>query len=222
MPKERFLNLPEEKKQRIIDAAVAEFSRVPFDQVSINKIIRSAEIPRGSFYQYFDDKLDLLSFILQDLGTELEHTVLQVMEETKGDLFAVCLAVVDMIATIGQRPQNEPLFEHVFPHLKFQECKYIFPYLEVLSASVHHPESIQEISPASVSFLSMLKKYQFGGISLDDLPIVMELVASIMWYTLTQALFHTEEWEIIRANYEKKLAIVKRGLEREGPAHVEI
>ena len=68
----------------------------------------------------------------------------------------------------------------------------------------------------------MLKKYQFGGISLDDLPIVMELVASIMWYTLTQALFHTEEWEIIRANYEKKLAIVKRGLEREDPAHVEI
>lgn len=127
-----------------------------------------------------------------------------------------------MIATIGQRPQNEPLFEHVFPHLKFQECKYIFPYLELLSASVHHPESIQEISPASVSFLSMLKKYQFGGISLDELPIVMELVASIMWYTLTQALFHTEEWDVIRANYEKKLAIVKRGLEREDPAHVEI
>ena len=84
MPKERFLNLPEEKKQRIIDAAVAEFSRVPFDQVSINKIIRSAEIPRGSFYQYFDDKLDLLSFILQDLGTELEHTVLQVRKKPKG------------------------------------------------------------------------------------------------------------------------------------------
>lgn len=91
MPKERFLNLPEEKKQRIIDAAVAEFSRVPFDQVSINKIIRSAEIPRGSFYQYFDDKLDLLSFILQDLGTELEHTVLQVMEETKGDYLQFAL-----------------------------------------------------------------------------------------------------------------------------------
>lgn len=50
----------------------------------------------------------------------------------------------------------------------------------------------------------------------------MELVASIMWYTLTQALFHTEEWDVIRANYEKKLAIVKRGLEREDPTHVEI
>ena len=57
---------------------------------------------------------------------------------------------------------------------------------------------------------------------MDELPIAMELVVSIMWYTLTQALFHTEEWDVIRANYEKKLAIVKRGLEREAPAHVEI
>ena len=60
MPKETFLKLPEEKKDKIIKAAKKEFARVPFEQTSIKNIVEDADIPRGSFYQYFESKEDLL------------------------------------------------------------------------------------------------------------------------------------------------------------------
>ena len=53
--------LAEEKKERILQAARAEFLRNPYEKTSINRILTDAEIPKGSFYQYFDDKADLFS-----------------------------------------------------------------------------------------------------------------------------------------------------------------
>ena len=65
MPKETFLKLPEEKKQKIIKAAKKEFERVPIEEVSIKNIVENAEIARGSFYQYFESKEDLLRFYIK-------------------------------------------------------------------------------------------------------------------------------------------------------------
>lgn len=56
-----FERLPEEKRERILQAARAEFIRYPYEKTSINRILAEAEIPKGSFYQYFDDKADLFS-----------------------------------------------------------------------------------------------------------------------------------------------------------------
>ena len=66
MPTERFARLPSEKKKSIFQAALAEFSRVPFEKASINKIIKNADISRGSFYTYFEDKRDLLKYVFED------------------------------------------------------------------------------------------------------------------------------------------------------------
>ena len=67
MPTERFYRLSDEKKMAIRDAAMQEFTRVPFEKASINQIIQNAEISRGSFYTYFEGKRDVLSFIFQDM-----------------------------------------------------------------------------------------------------------------------------------------------------------
>lgn len=56
MPTERFNRLPDKKKEAIRIAAAKEFARVLPEEVSINRIIRDAEISRGSFYTYFEDK----------------------------------------------------------------------------------------------------------------------------------------------------------------------
>lgn len=53
--------LPKEKRNRILQAARAEFLRYPYEKTSINRILAEAEVPKGSFYQYFDDKADLFS-----------------------------------------------------------------------------------------------------------------------------------------------------------------
>ena len=42
MPKETFLKLPNEKKEKIIKAAQKEFERVPIEEVSIKNIVENA------------------------------------------------------------------------------------------------------------------------------------------------------------------------------------
>ncbi|MAT98574.1 MAG: TetR family transcriptional regulator [Anaerolineaceae bacterium] len=69
MPKETFFNLPEEKRQRIIDLALAEFAENDYDTASISRIVAQAGIAKGSFYQYFENKEDLYNYLLA-LGTE--------------------------------------------------------------------------------------------------------------------------------------------------------
>ncbi|MDD3461194.1 MULTISPECIES: TetR/AcrR family transcriptional regulator [unclassified Mesotoga] len=64
MPTETFFNLPDEKKERIIEAAVDEFAENGFENAKVNEIVRKSSIPKGSFYQYFRDKSDIFKYIL--------------------------------------------------------------------------------------------------------------------------------------------------------------
>lgn len=88
MPKQTFFNLPEEKKQRLLQAGFDEFSRVPADEASISNIIKLAEIPRGSFYQYFEDKFDLHAYLLEQRTKYLQNLWVKLLRENDGDLFA--------------------------------------------------------------------------------------------------------------------------------------
>lgn len=64
MVHQTFLNLPEEKRERILNSAVDEFVRLPYERTSINRIVENAGIPKGSFYQYFDSKDDLYGYCI--------------------------------------------------------------------------------------------------------------------------------------------------------------
>ena len=87
MPKKTFFRLPAEKQQRLLKAAHAEFSRVPFNEASVSNIIKAAEIPRGSFYQYFEDKADIFFYDLSLLRDSSKQDLEQLLLDTKGDLF---------------------------------------------------------------------------------------------------------------------------------------
>lgn len=89
MPSERFCRLSAVKKQIIRQAAVREFARVPFEKVSINRIIQTADISRGSFYTYFEDKKDLLRWLFEDSTKNFENRCRASLEQTGGDYFAM-------------------------------------------------------------------------------------------------------------------------------------
>lgn len=86
MPFKTFLNLPEEKRNKVIEAAIKEFSSVPYEKISINRIIKDAEISRGSFYMYFEDKYDLTLYLLDLTKQQLMKDVVYVSKVSKGNL----------------------------------------------------------------------------------------------------------------------------------------
>ncbi len=68
MPKDTFTRLNEKKQTRIFEAALNEFSVRNFNESKLSNVIKEAMIPRGSFYQYFENKLDLYKYVFDRLG----------------------------------------------------------------------------------------------------------------------------------------------------------
>ncbi|WP_373894262.1 TetR/AcrR family transcriptional regulator [Virgibacillus natechei] len=91
MPKQTFYKLPEDKRQTLIHAAEREFSRVPLSEALISNIVKLAEIPRGSFYQYFEDKDDAFFYLLNDQAEKRRAIFIHLLKKYDGDIFdAMC------------------------------------------------------------------------------------------------------------------------------------
>lgn len=75
MPSKTFNNLKPEKQQKIFQALLKEFSTFPLAKSQVARIIKSANIPRGSFYTYFSNLKDaymyVLNIVLQDIHIDL-------------------------------------------------------------------------------------------------------------------------------------------------------
>jgi len=59
----KFLNLPQEKQERILDAAIKEFAQNGFDKASTNEIIKEAGISKGLLFHYFKNKKTLYLYL---------------------------------------------------------------------------------------------------------------------------------------------------------------
>ena len=64
MPKQTFFNLPQEKRETIMNAAIEEFAEYGLENASTNRIVKNSGIAKGSFYQYFEDKQDVFKHML--------------------------------------------------------------------------------------------------------------------------------------------------------------
>lgn len=94
MPKETFINLPKEKRKLIEEVATDEFAEYGFEKASINRIVEKCKIAKGSFYQYFEDKKDLLMHIMAIAGQKkVEHLSPILADPTQHDFFTTMRAL---------------------------------------------------------------------------------------------------------------------------------
>ena len=77
MPKQTFLNLPEEKRKAFIETALDEFANNDYNNASVSKIVVKAGIAKGSVYQYFEDKQDLFIYLLDVANQEMLANITQ-------------------------------------------------------------------------------------------------------------------------------------------------
>ncbi len=97
MPKETFYRLPGEKRKRIMAAAEREFLENSFEAASINRIIKEVAIPRGSFYQYFEDKKDIFLYIVSTHKNEAFGFVESFIKDSDGDVFSFMRKAIDFM-----------------------------------------------------------------------------------------------------------------------------
>lgn len=126
MPTQRFLKLKEEKKQAILEAAVHEFSRVPYSSASINQIIKEADISRGSFYTYFEDKDDLMRYMLRGFRDGCQNKILGTLDEQGGDPFAAALRLLEAVVEEGEGGLGYKMYRNMLSDLSLVNQNHLF------------------------------------------------------------------------------------------------
>jgi AcrR family transcriptional regulator len=76
MPTTTFYRLPEERRALLVREAILEFAERSYAEASLSQIARRTGIAKGSFYQYFDDKLDLYRYLVTEEAPRLKQAFL--------------------------------------------------------------------------------------------------------------------------------------------------
>lgn len=127
MPKETFFNLGKEKQERIMTAAKVEFSRAPLQDASIAKIIKMAEISRGSFYQYFEDKEDLYYHYFESLRKSSAQSLERQLELHQGDLFAAAKEYFKIWVSEAFESENTNFYRNLFMNMDYRGTSRVSP-----------------------------------------------------------------------------------------------
>jgi len=107
-----FLNLSPEKQDRVLAAALGEFSDKGYQQASVNTMVSALGIAKGSIYQYFKDKKSLFLYIFDFAIGMVRRTLLVVKEETREENFFVRLekSLLAGVAFIQRHPRVYGLY----------------------------------------------------------------------------------------------------------------
>ncbi|MDY0132334.1 MAG: TetR/AcrR family transcriptional regulator [Desulforegulaceae bacterium] len=85
MAKQTFLNLPSDKKEKIIKVSTEEFASKGYKGASINSIVQKIEIAKGSIFSYFGDKEGLFLYIYKFAIEKVKDYLRDVREKTKNE-----------------------------------------------------------------------------------------------------------------------------------------
>ena len=192
MPKQTFQNLPEDKKKKILEAAKNEFSRVSVTEASINNIVTRANIARGSFYQYFESKEDLLLFMVNEESEEVKKMVDKKIKE-KGDIFETFIFFYDKIIKTCKDNKNKKFYKTVFANLRAND-------------NIILGRAKEEIYD---SLLKNTDTSQFKN--KEDLNILLDMLNAITRWTIIQTVTSNNPIDI-RNKYIKQIEYIKSGI----------
>ena len=118
MPKPTFYNLNEEKREKIKRALKKEFTKHTFEKASISNIIEEAKIPRGSFYQYFEDKEDALKYIIEDFLNDEKEEIKKLLIQNEGDIFLTTMDLYSYFIDKNYHESEVKLFQNILNKLR--------------------------------------------------------------------------------------------------------
>ena len=74
-------------------------------------------ISRGSFYQYFESKEDLLKYIIMQDTESKNKEIVDLLKETDGDIFELCIFLYDKMTKKIEKDENMIVFRKIFNNI---------------------------------------------------------------------------------------------------------
>jgi AcrR family transcriptional regulator len=199
MPTKTFFNLPQQKRDKLMRSIRTELARAPFAEASINRIVRAAGIPRGSFYQYFEGKRDVLDYIMADYREALTRCAEDSLAHSGGDLFRMFMDILDFTVEYASRDENGALFWNLFSDAQvnatFLKWRTDDQSLGIMTKGV--------LRRVDMRALDIRCDSDFEDMAATLLSLAVEAFA--------QVCFDPASYRERRARYAARLALIQRG-----------
>ena len=200
MIKQTFYNLPEEKRNRISQAILKEFSSASTEKVSINRIIKAAKISRGSFYQYFDDKVDLVEILIKTFFDVAYKEFRNAITHTNGNIFDSYIKIFETVTDLSKDAERKCVLKNLFKNLKANDS-LISDYL------ANRFDGDDEIKNLSKSF----DREQLRFKSDEDVELLKQILTQLLKNAIFNVYVNGKQVEEVRKNFLRKIEIIKKG-----------
>lgn len=200
MPTESFYKLDSVKRKKIVDAMKKEFSRVPFHEASVNRIVEDAGISKGSFWVYFKSKEEAIEYLIESHLEKERKKSKEIFLKNKGDLFQSYIEIFDYLSQCKVNQMEKDLMANVFKNLIANEEKslqnepgdYLIKETKNIVNS-NHLEIIDE----------------------DDLIGLMKMLNYAMRINLLDVITKKVTLERARTRFIREVEILKKGISKE-------
>lgn len=190
---------------KIVGASMCELSRVPADKISINKIIKTAGISRGSFYQYFEDKSDLLDYILSDFKNIIQKCFRKNLEKYNGNLFKMTEAVYDEIILLGKDERNLKIIKNFLLGMKFTKNERL-NFMKLFDISENFLNDI---------FSPYVNQNNFRDVSENFVRVIIDIICLLMKQSFTDVFSDYDNLEMYKKDFYIQLDIIRHGAIKE-------
>ncbi|MBD9050462.1 TetR family transcriptional regulator [Ruminococcus sp.] len=200
MIKKTFYNLPYEKRKRITDAVIKEFMERPNEKVSINRIIKTAEISRGSFYQYFDDKVDLIEIITKTMFEESSNKAKEILKLSCGDLFVMYIKMFDYFGDYSSQKQTMKIMRNIVDSFKAND-DLVSEYLK----------NRFNIALSNNEIYLMVDRQNLKFQDNESVKCLIEILTQVLKNAIFDVFVTGSDREEVRERLIKKIDIIKQG-----------
>ena len=200
MIKKTFYNLPYEKRKRITDAVIKEFMERPNEKVSINRIIKTAEISRGSFYQYFDDKVDLIEIITKTMFEESSNKAKEILKLSCGDLFVMYIKMFDYFGDYSSQKQTMKIMRNIVDSFKAND-DLVSEYLK----------NRFNMALTNNEIYTMVDRQNLKFQDNESVKCLIEILTQVLKNAIFDVFVAGSDCEEVRERLIKKIDIIKQG-----------
>lgn len=200
MIKKTFYNLPYEKRKRITDAVIKEFMERPNEKVSINRIIKTAEISRGSFYQYFDDKVDLIEIITKTMFEESSNKAKEILKLSCGDLFVMYIKMFDYFGDYSSQKQTMKIMRNIVDSFKAND-NLVSEYLK----------NRFNMALTNNEIYTMVDRQNLKFQDNESVKCLIEILTQVLKNAIFDVFVAGSDREEVRERLIKKIDIIKQG-----------
>ena len=203
MPKATFFNLKEEKKQILIDAAKKEFSRVSLYDASISNILKTAGIPRGSFYQYFEDKEDAFFYLLNEHARERHEHLISNLKKFEGDLFKAISEIFKSTLEHSEDKGQRDFIRNVLLNMNYKIENTFSQYLSEDVANERYDDIYDLVNAEQLNVSSRKEMFH-----------VMQILTAVTFHNLIHSVSNNLSVSVAMKKYETELELLQYGLMR--------